>query len=56
LVGTGDDINSLLLPVILPVVSAGVLPILPSALTYLLLKNQKQKSQGKYLLDDIKLE
>jgi hypothetical protein len=56
LVGAGDDINSLFLPVILPVVSAGILPILPSALTYILLKNQKQKAQGKYLLSDIKLE
>lgn len=51
LVGAGDDINSLLLPVILPaVVSAGILPILPSALTYLLIKNQKQKAQGKYFI------
>jgi hypothetical protein len=46
LVGTGDDINSLFLPVILPVVSAGILPILPSALTYILLKNKKLKTQG----------
>ena len=45
LTGTGNDFNSLLLPVILPVVSAALLPILPGALSLYFLS----KSKGNFI-------